>query len=297
MTALPFTLTGAQSRAVGEILRGFDRLGIPMNRLVQGDVGSGKTMVAAAAAPTAPSEKWSLRRALMAPTEILAEQHFASLSAAVRRRWGHPGGAADRLHDGQAEKAVRRERIAAGESSNLVIGTHALLSESTRFDNLGAGHHRRAAPLRRGPAVGPGRQGGGPPPAGDVGDAHPPDAGADPLRRSGCIHCWTSCPRDGSRWTPFWWGRATRPRINAFIRKQVAEGHQCYRGLPGGGRKRGARHQGRLRLGGDLAADGFPRPAHCSAPRTDEGCGKGSGHGVLRPWGSGCAWWRPRSSR
>ena len=76
--SLPFTLTGAQSRAVGEILEDFRR-GIPMNRLVQGDVGSGKTMVAAAAAYCAARN--GAQTALMAPTEILAEQHFASLSA------------------------------------------------------------------------------------------------------------------------------------------------------------------------------------------------------------------------
>ena len=76
--SLPFTLTGAQSRAVGEILADFRR-GIPMNRLVQGDVGSGKTMVAAAAAYCAARN--GAQTALMAPTEILAEQHFASLSA------------------------------------------------------------------------------------------------------------------------------------------------------------------------------------------------------------------------
>ena len=75
--ALPFTLTGAQSRAVEEILRDFRR-GTPMNRLVQGDVGSGKTMVAAAAAYCAARN--GKQSALMAPTEILAEQHFASLN-------------------------------------------------------------------------------------------------------------------------------------------------------------------------------------------------------------------------
>ena len=74
---LPFSLTGAQNRAVGEILEDFRR-GVPMNRLVQGDVGSGKTMVAAAAAYCAARN--GRQTALMAPTEILAEQHFASLS-------------------------------------------------------------------------------------------------------------------------------------------------------------------------------------------------------------------------
>ena len=76
-SALPFRLTGAQSRAIGEIVSDLRR-GTPMNRLVQGDVGSGKTMVAAAAAYLAV--KNGHQSALMAPTEILAEQHYKSLS-------------------------------------------------------------------------------------------------------------------------------------------------------------------------------------------------------------------------
>ena len=129
--SLPFTLTGAQSRAVGEIREDFRR-GIPMNRLVQGDVGSGKTMVAAAAAYCAARN--GAQTALMAPTEILAEQHFASLSALFV-----PLGVSVALLTGSMtgkQKKDVRERIAAGEVQ-VVIGTHALLSESTRFEHLG----------------------------------------------------------------------------------------------------------------------------------------------------------------
>ena len=94
--ALPFSLTGAQRRAVEEILGDF-RKGAPMNRLVQGDVGSGKTMVAAAAACCAIRN--GRQAALMAPTEILAEQHYQSLAASQPA--GNPDGIADRLHDGE----------------------------------------------------------------------------------------------------------------------------------------------------------------------------------------------------
>ena len=110
--SLPFSLTGAQNRAVGEILEDFRR-GVPMNRLVQGDVGSGKTMVAAAA--TYCAARNGRQTALMAPTEILAEQHFASLSALFA-----PLGVSAALLTGSMtgkQKKDVRERIAAGVHS------------------------------------------------------------------------------------------------------------------------------------------------------------------------------------
>ena len=108
--ALPFSLTGAQQRSIGEILADFSR-GTPMNRLVQGDVGSGKTMVAAAAAFCAIRN--GHQAALMAPTEILAEQHFASLT-----RLFAPLGITVGLLTGSMtpkEKRTVREALAAGE--------------------------------------------------------------------------------------------------------------------------------------------------------------------------------------
>ena len=129
--ALPFSLTGAQRKAVEEILRDLAS-GAPMNRLVQGDVGSGKTMVAAAAAYCAVGN--GAQAALMAPTEILAEQHYQSLS----RLFAPLGIRTCLLTGGQTPKQKKqiREMIAAGEV-DLVIGTHALLTEATVFANLG----------------------------------------------------------------------------------------------------------------------------------------------------------------
>ena len=129
--ALPFSLTGAQRRCIDEILSDFAR-GVPMNRLVQGDVGSGKTMVAAAAAYAAVTNR--RQAALMAPTEILAEQHYASLSALLT-----PLGIRVGLLTGSLtpkQKALLREQIARGEL-DLVIGTHALVTDSTAFADLG----------------------------------------------------------------------------------------------------------------------------------------------------------------
>ena len=130
-TSLPFSLTGAQRRAIGDIAR--DLTGQrPMNRLVQGDVGSGKTMVAAAAIYMAA--KNGLQCALMAPTEILAEQHYRSLAPLLE-----PLGIPCALLTASTKARERRalnERLRSGELS-LVIGTHALLSPDVQYQNLG----------------------------------------------------------------------------------------------------------------------------------------------------------------
>ncbi len=128
---LPFALTGAQRRAITESLE--DMAGpAPMNRLIQGDVGSGKTAVAAALCWAAAQRGY--QAALMAPTEILAQQHFASLSSLLS-----PSGVRCALFTGSMPPAQRREqqaRLAAGEIQ-LAIGTHALLSEKVAFHDLG----------------------------------------------------------------------------------------------------------------------------------------------------------------
>ncbi len=128
---LPFALTGAQRRAITQAIG--DMAGpAPMNRLIQGDVGSGKTAVAAALCWAAAQQGY--QAALMAPTEILAQQHFASLSALLG-----PGGVRCALFTGSMPLAQRREqqaRLAAGEIQ-LAIGTHALLSEKVAFRDLG----------------------------------------------------------------------------------------------------------------------------------------------------------------
>ncbi len=128
--ALPFRPTGAQERAVAEALTDMAS-GRPMNRLVQGDVGSGKTMVAAACV-------WTVCRAgkqaaFMAPTEILAEQHLATL-----RGFLSPFGLrVEKLTGSMTAKEKRETKaaLAAGEI-DLIVGTHALLTEDVAFSDL-----------------------------------------------------------------------------------------------------------------------------------------------------------------
>ncbi len=125
----PFPLTGAQDRSVKEIAADLQGT-VPMNRLLQGDVGAGKTVVALYAMLVAvASGKQAL---LMAPTELLAEQHYASLSKLLAG-----GSTTLGLLTGKTEDAAEiREQLADGRL-DLVVGTHALLSESTAFRDLG----------------------------------------------------------------------------------------------------------------------------------------------------------------
>ncbi len=128
---LPFSLTGAQKRAISEGIA--DMAGTqPMNRLIQGDVGSGKTAVAAGLCWAVVQE--GMQAALMAPTEILAKQHsetFSKLLPQSRCRTALLTGSLT-----AKEKKDIRQRLAAGEI-DLIIGTHALISEGVEFANLG----------------------------------------------------------------------------------------------------------------------------------------------------------------
>ena len=131
LTLLPFPLTGAQRRVMDEIAADVSA-GPPMNRLVQGDVGSGKTMVAAYGAWLAA--KNGRQCALMAPTELLAEQHFRSLAPLLEQAGLRVG-----LLTGAVKGKARKEllaALAAGEL-DLLIGTHALLSEGVDYADLG----------------------------------------------------------------------------------------------------------------------------------------------------------------
>ncbi|QHE84004.1 ATP-dependent DNA helicase RecG [Hydrogenophaga sp. BPS33] len=132
--ALPFALTAAQRRVGEEIARDLMRQ-VPMHRLLQGDVGSGKTVVAALAAAIAIDAGWQC--ALMAPTEILAEQHFAKLIG-----WLEPLLAPRRQRvawlTGSQKKKQRGEMlalVASGEAA-LVVGTHAVIQDQVQFKNL-----------------------------------------------------------------------------------------------------------------------------------------------------------------
>ncbi len=128
---LPFKPTAAQKRVLAEIAADLERP-VPMNRLLQGDVGSGKTIVALQAAVIAMEN--GCQAALMAPTEILAVQHYL----AARRVLAPGGYHVELLISGLkgAEKAAVRDRIRSGEA-NLVIGTHALIEENVEFEKLG----------------------------------------------------------------------------------------------------------------------------------------------------------------
>ena len=219
--ALPFTLTGAQSRAIAEIASDLGR-GAPMNRLVQGDVGSGKTMVAAAAAYLAV--KNGHQAAMMAPTEILAEQHYASLSRLLT-----PLGISVELLTGSLtvkQKRESRERIEKGQAQ-LVVGTHALVSEATVFDNLGlviTDEQHRFGVGQRSALSGKGQ------------DPHVLVMSATPIPRTLALLMYgdlevsilDELPPGREPVDTFLVDESYRARINNFIRKHVADGHQCY---------------------------------------------------------------------
>ena len=219
--ALPFTLTGAQMRAVNEIMEDFRR-GAPMNRLVQGDVGSGKTMVAAAAAFTAARN--GKQSALMAPTEILAEQHYKSLQKLFA-----PMGIRVALLTGSMkvkEKRDVRERIQLG-MVDLVVGTHALITDATVFSDLGlviTDEQHRFGVGQRAKLSSKGN------------DPHLLVMSATPIPRTLALLMYgdldvsilDELPPGREPVDTFLVGESYRARINAFIRKQVAEGHQCF---------------------------------------------------------------------
>jgi ATP-dependent DNA helicase RecG len=131
LAALPFSLTAAQRRVLGEVERDLGAT-TPMARLVQGDVGCGKTVIAAAAAARAIGS--GAQVAFMAPTELLAEQHARSLMG-----WFDPLGVTVSLLTGSQPARTRRAALqaAASGSAQLCVGTHALFQEEVRFSNLG----------------------------------------------------------------------------------------------------------------------------------------------------------------
>ena len=221
LQALPFQLTGAQTGAIEEIMADFRR-GTPMNRLVQGDVGSGKTMVAAAAAYV--TAKNGHQSALMVPTEILAEQHFASLSKLLS-----PLGLRVGLLTGSMKERDKRDirgTIAAG-GFDLVIGTHALLTDSTIFYDLqlviADEQHRFGVEQRSKLSA-------------KSNDPHLLVMSATPIPRTLALIMYgdldvsilNELPPGRQTVDTFLVTESYRPRINAFIRKQVEQGHQVF---------------------------------------------------------------------
>ena len=219
--ALPFRLTGAQQRCIDDIRKDLGR-GAPMNRLVQGDVGSGKTMVAAAAAYCAVTN--GRQAAMMAPTEILAEQHHASMSRLLE-----PLGIRVGLLTGSLtpkNKALVREKIAAGEL-DFIIGTHALVTDKTVFADLGLvitdEQHRFGVGQRSRLSA--------------KGDApHLLVMSATPIPRTLALLMYgdldvsilDELPPGRQSVDTFLVNESYRPRINNFIRKHAANGNQIY---------------------------------------------------------------------
>ena len=220
-TALPFRLTGAQQRVIDEILRDFTS-GRPMSRLVQGDVGSGKTMVAAAAAYCAARN--GRQAALMAPTEILAKQHYDRLMPLFE-----PLGVRCSLLTGSqklSEKKESRQALADG-SVDLIIGTHALLSDTTVFQNLGlviADEQQRFGVAQRAKLL-------------SKGDSpHLLIMSATPIPRTLALILYgdldvsviDELPPGREPVESFLVDERYRARLNAFIRRQSEEHHQTF---------------------------------------------------------------------
>lgn len=217
--ALPFRPTGAQQRAIDGILADF-RSGQPMSRLVQGDVGCGKTMVAAAAAYCAVRN--GRQAALMAPTEILAKQHFDRLAPLLE-----PLGVRCTLLTGSTpQKKQRRQEIAAGQY-DLVIGTHALLTEATVFSSLGlviADEQHRFGVAQRAALLAKGDQ------------PHLLIMSATPIPRTLALILYgdldvtviDELPPGRMPVDTFLVDERYRKRLNAFIRRQAEEGHQIF---------------------------------------------------------------------
>ena len=221
LETLPFRLTGAQLRAVDDVLRDLSS-GKPMNRLIQGDVGSGKTMVAAAAAFCAAEN--GVQTAFLVPTEILARQHDASLRALME------GFGIETVlltgSMGAAEKRRAKERIASGEA-RLIIGTHALLSGDVTFRRLGlviADEQHRFGVAQRAALAAKGEQ------------PHLLVMSATPIPRTLALIAYgdldisviDELPPGRQPVDTFLVGENMRPRINAFIRKQCEAGGQAY---------------------------------------------------------------------
>ena len=219
---LPFAPTGAQRRAMGELLTDLTG-GKPMNRLIQGDVGSGKTAVAAYAAWLA--FEGGYQTAMMAPTEILARQHYETLSRLLA-----PAGVRVGLLLGSmkaTEKKALHAALAAGEV-DLVVGTHALLSEGVEYANLGLAitdeQHRFGVGQRS---------------ALSAKAAVPPHVlvmSATPIPRTLALLIYgdldvtviDELPPGRTPVETFLVGEDKRQRMYGFVRKQVAEGRQVY---------------------------------------------------------------------
>ena len=218
---LPFTPTGAQLRAIADAA-GDMTSGRLMNRLIQGDVGSGKTLVAAALIWLAAGS--GLQSAFMAPTELLAEQHFATLSGFLA-----PFGLKVVKLTGSMGAKAKRETLAAlasGEAA-LAVGTHALISEGVEFRRLGlvvTDEQHRFGVAQRSALAGKGER------------AHVLVMSATPIPRTLALIIYgdldvsliDELPPGRQRVDTFAVTSSYRRRLNAFIAKLVGEGRQVF---------------------------------------------------------------------
>ena len=218
---LPFALTGAQRRAIADAVEDMVS-GKPMNRLCQGDVGSGKTVVAAACIWFAVESGW--QTALMAPTEILARQHYQGLAPLLAQFSIRCA-----LLTGSTRAKERREILAglADGSIDLCIGTHALLTEDVQYRKLGLvvtdeqhrfGVNQRAALSQK------------------AEDPHMLVLSATPIPRTLALVIYgdldvsviDELPPGRQKVDTFALGESYRPRVQAFIRKLAAVGQQIF---------------------------------------------------------------------
>ena len=222
ISLLPYKLTGAQNRVIKECVNDMQTAAHPMNRLIQGDVGSGKTAVAAAVCYTAA--KNGLQCAFMVPTEILAAQHYETLSGIFRDT-----DIKLELLTGST-KPAEKERIYRelidGET-DIVIGTHALISENVEFKNLGLvitdeqhrfGVGQRAALTSKGEAP------------------HVIVMSATPIPRTLALMLFgdlelsviDELPPGRQKVNTYCVDGGLRERIYKFMKKHIDEGRQCY---------------------------------------------------------------------
>ncbi len=220
---LPFKLTGAQSRSIREISEDMTT-GVPMRRLMSGDVGSGKTAVAAAAAYIAVKNGYQC--AIMAPTEILAVQHYGELSALFEKLNISCG-----LLTGSVKGKARRELLLGLQNGTLpiVIGTHALIGEDVKFAKLALAicdeQHRFGVSQRDALVM----KGGGE-------SCHSLNMSATPIPRTLAMFLYgdldmsklDELPPGRQQVKTFVVDESYRERLNGFIRKQKSEGHQTY---------------------------------------------------------------------
>lgn len=219
---LPFDMTDAQKRAVSDCIKDMKQKHTPMNRLVQGDVGSGKTAVAASVCYTVV--KNGFQAAFMAPTEILARQHYETFCKLFENTDIKVGLLTGSLKESEKKKV--RQKLADGEI-NLIIGTHALITDKTEFKNLGLAvtdEQHRFGVAQRSKLLGKGE------------NPHLLVMSATPIPRTlGLIifgdldiSVIDELPPSRKPVRTVWFRSNQRDRVYSFIRSEVANGRQAY---------------------------------------------------------------------